>query len=390
MPSPNNCDSVGNLKEQLFLYKCEIATLRSQNTLLRSQLSSMEKNANQLWNDLFDGARKTSFFKREATALAMKVRFLEQLLSNAVDSGPSLNRDILERSARELHDELEQGGLEDEDIVAGLDSQPKSNVCNDKASLKPSQSTNIRPYVPSFLKPIAIATTTIEAIGRNRPVQNNCSLSHPDDTCFSDGPTAEQIKALLSFKRLIAPLSTDLGSLETSSVGSLSIYSRESSDMSDSYGSVPAKDADATLVEVSPSQLCKSSTTFPENMVPSINPKSRIPVNILKHSRKSLTSLNFPQTCSPSKPKLSRPTASTTLSSAPVTQEKDRTSITRQRPSSRLAKTKTATPPLHPNSFKRSQRPKSPSAGRNLRATRTGAIQANRIPSTTTPQSRRG
>ncbi|KAF9266551.1 hypothetical protein L218DRAFT_1074977 [Marasmius fiardii PR-910] len=376
IPSQSCADSVRNFEEQLFACKSEITALRSQNTLLRSQLYSIEKEVVQFWGDLFDSARKWSFFKREATALAMKIQFLEQLLNATVDLG-LLDRDILEGLARELEREMEEGHMEEEDM-----SQSKASAtCDDPNGSSPSlsQSTNIRPYIPSFLKPITAVNETVESNVNKCPSPG--------------GLTAHQMQALLSFERLIATFSTDLGSLETLSEDSLSSYSHESSDTPALPSSVPAhvQDADATLVveQVTQSQLCKCSSSNLEITVPSDNSKPRVPVNTsLKHIHKSTPSLRVPHSVSDSSsklPKLSCPSGST--KPRIIVQVKDRTPVTRQNlPSQTRSKAITTRPHL-PNS-KRPQRPQSPFSVRNTKPLRR-TTQTNRVSITAKLQSKK-
>ncbi|KAL0067852.1 hypothetical protein AAF712_005020 [Marasmius tenuissimus] len=301
IPAPVSPTSYNNanLKEHLFLLGHENILLREENGLLRSYLSTRERE--ETWNTTLIGARASHVPFHHANELVLKIQFMEQLLDLAVDLG-ILDDQNLGRLEREM--ERRTAGLCTEDIE------------EDTVQVIPQVTANVRPYTPRFLEPIATVNSITSKIS----------------------PTTEQLEALFSIERLVAPLSTDLGSLESSSQDSCSVYSSDSSSVSITHEQTTAGTT-PTIEQV----------THPKAFGGTTAPKSRLPVR----AQKSLASLRAPNDNLASPSQLPKPT----VFSKPA--QRPSTSLSRT-PSPRSVKSTYPTPRTTSPIVHRMSPPKSP------------------------------
>ncbi|KAK1222843.1 hypothetical protein PQX77_014265 [Marasmius sp. AFHP31] len=315
--SPTSYNSA-NLKEHLFLLGQENAFLREENRLLRSHLSVKEREDN--WNTTLADARVSHVLFHHANELVLKVQFLEQLLDIAMDLG-ILDDQNLGRLEREMKRRAAVLCAEDinEDAVQVIP--------------QPQVTANIRPYTPRSLEPIATVSSITSKIS----------------------PTPEQLEALFSIERLVAPLSTDLGSLESSSQDSCSVYS---SDSSVSIIHRPTMTGTTQTIE--------QAATHPKTLGGNTTPKSRLPVR----AQKSLPSLRVPSNTLASPSQLPKPTVSSKSAQLPST------SLSKT-PSPRSSKSTSPAPRMTPPTVRRMS-PKSPCLRRKASKLEAGSAISER------------
>ncbi|KAL0577656.1 hypothetical protein V5O48_004345 [Marasmius crinis-equi] len=225
-----------NLQEYLFLLRKENSALYAQNALLRSYIA--EKERDESWSKYLVEARASALVVSEASELVLKVQFLEMLVSLVVEWG-ILDHQTLERLGREM--QRSTSDAEDErDIGADVPQElTTSQIFH--------STTELRPYVPRLSKSVTPVDMQKDkyshATGEDGSGDWNTGSNLWPKT---ETQTTEQMEALCSIERLVAGLSTDLGSLETSSQDSCSVYSDNDSypDISDAASSV---DQDTTL-----------------------------------------------------------------------------------------------------------------------------------------------
>ncbi|KAK7044182.1 hypothetical protein VNI00_007902 [Paramarasmius palmivorus] len=281
---------------------------------LQVRVATLQEQTAVFQEAYFCEARKSAILEREMGAIKMKICVLEEITRLILASG-LLDDQVLEELQRCIEKGLDSGSTHE--IQRAIDSSDDvdghgSSVSNpypasDTGSTESSSEPQIRPYVPMFLRPVAGNTacppsprhschaTTQDQATKNHP-QRQCSSvesSIHSHTKPASTLTPEQMEALASMERLVAPFSTDLGSLEVSSddscsIGSVSVYSKHSF-LGDHSG---FHDADVTLVvtETTTKTLPQLKSATPAAIRSSIPARKPVPPPKSKSSGPSTTS----------------------------------------------------------------------------------------------------
>uniref|UniRef100_A0A0W0F765 Uncharacterized protein n=1 Tax=Moniliophthora roreri TaxID=221103 RepID=A0A0W0F765_MONRR len=282
---PSNPSASNEHSPDLFDLRTENANLHTRVSEYQAQLAALQDKINMAQHLYYNEAKKSVVLEREKRGMAMKICVLEHFTRLVLESGMiDIDVDEFLRHVEETwlandeKNDIQTGGYSPELRPRHIipHSYPTSRALSEgsnpsQAEISPGPSSpEIRPYVPRLLHPLAKAAegwplTPCNIVAPHDTVTIGRDSSHhyfaqrlpvplsSDAETRTVALTPEQLEALVSMERLVAPFSTDLGSLEVSSIESISMYSLKSTAGGGSDAHI--HDADATLV--TPPSLAK-------------------------------------------------------------------------------------------------------------------------------------